>query len=114
MSEDKKRRVRPLSDICEDSGRVILRLEMPGVRKDNLEVRVEKDELIITGKRESEKPDRRYLLRERTDADYAKVYTLDETIDHDSIEAEMDKGVLVVKLSLKESVKPKKISVKAG
>jgi HSP20 family protein len=113
-TEKKRRVIRPLSSICEENGKVIIRLEMPGVKKEDLDVRIEKDELIVSGKREPVKVEGRYLLRERADADYAKVYTLDETIDHDSIDAVIENGILTIKLAMKESVKPKKIEVKVG
>ena len=111
--EGKNRRVMsPVADICEAGGKVILRLEMPGVSKENLNVKIENDELIIEGKRESTDSKGRFIIRERRNADFARRYTLDDTIDRDKVEAVMKNGVLHLTLHLKESSKPKKIEVK--
>ncbi|OQY37004.1 MAG: hypothetical protein B6229_09020 [Spirochaetaceae bacterium 4572_7] len=53
-----------------------------------------------------------YLLHEINNADYLHEYTIDETIDKDSIKAEMSNGVLLLTLDLKKSEKPRKIEVK--
>ncbi|MFQ3619443.1 MAG: Hsp20/alpha crystallin family protein [Spirochaetales bacterium] len=113
--ENKTRRViSPVADICEAGGKVILRLEMPGVSKDNLEVKIENDELIIEGKRDPADTKGRYIIRERRIADFARRYTLDDTIDREKVEAVIKNGILHLTLHLKEASKPKKIEVKGG
>jgi HSP20 family protein len=102
----------PVADICEAGGKVILRLEMPGVSKDNLEVKIENDELIIEGKREVPETKGKYLLQERRNADFVRRYTLDDTIDREKVEAVMKNGVLHLTLHMKETSKPKRIEVK--
>lgn len=108
-----KRTMAPLADICEDNGKVRLRLEMPGVGKDSLEVRIDNDELIIQGTRQDGESKGKYLIRERHHEDYLKRYTLDDTIDREKVEAEIKNGILFLTLNLKEASKPKKISIKA-
>lgn len=109
---DKEKRYRnPVTDICEDEGKVLLRIEMPGVEKQNIEVQIDGDALIISGHRNDIAPEGSYLVRERLDADYRKVFTLDETIDRDKVNATMDNGVLHLELHLKEAVKPRKIAI---
>ncbi len=106
------RTVRPVGDIVEMNGAVMLRLEMPGVGKDALEVDINGDTLTITGRRNRYAEDVNYLVHERYDADFRSTYTLDERVDRDKVEARMDNGVLTVTLHLKEEVKPRKIEVK--
>ncbi len=111
---DSRPMIRPAGNICEENGGVLLRLEMPGVRKEDIDIRVDGSELLITGKRFEEKPNGTYLLRERNVGDYHKTYTIDETIDRDRIRASMEEGVLTIRLELKEAEKPRKISIQAG
>lgn len=111
--ETKRRFVRPLGTISEESDVVRLRLEMPGVTKDGLSVHVEGDQLLIEGARKPVEEKGTYLLRERPDCDFRQSYTLDETVDRNRIEAELADGILTVTLRLKDEVKPRKIEVKA-
>lgn len=104
--------LRPRADIVESKdGRLRVVLEMPGVRKEDLEVRIENNELRILGKR-GEPSQGKYLLRERPTGSYRQSYTLDETVDPSKIDATLEKGVLTVVLDLKEHVKPRTIQVR--
>jgi len=110
--EEQRRRVlRPRCAITGNPEQVVLRLEMPGVRKENLHMDIENNELRISGER-TRKEHGRYVIRERMDGDYAASYTLDETIDQERVEAELHDGVLTVTLHVKEAVKPRKITIR--
>jgi len=112
-AKETRRQIRPLSSMCEENGVITLRLEMPGVPKDGIELEVEGNELRIHGKRPASVASTRYVLRERVDGDYREVYTLDETVDRGRIEAAMNDGVLTVTLHLREAEKPRKIQITA-
>lgn len=107
------RTVRPVGNICEEDGKVVLRLEMPGVDKNDISVNVDGDVLSIRGHREPA-TEGKYLVRERRDGDFFQRYTLDESVNRDKIEAKMENGILTVNLNLKDEVKPRKIEVKAN
>ena len=110
-----RRMVRALSNICEKEGNIYLRLEMPGVKKDHLDINIENNQLKIRGRRElPDDAEKNYLIRERRQGDFYQVYTLDDTVDRNKVEASLEHGVLLVTLHLKEAEKPKKITVKAG
>jgi HSP20 family protein len=110
-----KRMIRALSNICEKEGSILLRLEMPGVKKDDLDINIENNQLKIRGRRElPAESDKKYIIRERRQGDFYQIYTLDETVDRNKVEANLENGVLVLTLHLKEAEKPKKITVKAG
>lgn len=104
------RTVRPASCIRQEEGKVILTVEMPGISKDQVDVRVENDTLTIRGEREAEQSEN-YVVRERRVAPYERTYTLDDSIDRNNIDAHMEYGVLTLTLNLKEQVKPKKIEI---
>jgi len=100
-------------NICEEDGNIVLRLEMPGVEKGSVDINVDNNLLKITGKRSEPSIEGRYILRERRYGDFYHVFTIDETIDRDKIEASLENGVLTITLHQKEAEKPKKIEVKA-
>jgi HSP20 family protein len=102
------------SCICEEDDKIVLELDMPGVSKDGVDIDVDNNTLTIYGKRDLASEEGAYLLRERRFGDFRRVFTIDDTVDKEKIEASMDKGVLTVHLHLKEPEKPKKISVKNG
>jgi HSP20 family protein len=106
------RTVLPACNICEEDGAMVLRLEMPGVAKNGIEVNIDGDTLTVQGHREPP-VEGSYIVRERRIGDYRAAYTLDERIDRDRIDARMERGVLTLTLHLKDEVKPRKIAVKA-
>ncbi len=105
--------VRPVSSIWQDDGTVKLMIEMPGVSRDNVDVRVENDTLTIRGEREIPE-DAQFVIRERRLAPYERTYTLDDSIDRENIEAHMEHGVLTLTLHLRDAVKPRKIEIQGG
>ena len=114
QDQEKRYRLRSRCSICEDDGKILVRLEMPGVAKENLDINVDNNQLEIYGKREEPEIEGKYVIRERRYGDYYQVYTIDDTIDREKIEASLENGLLTVTLHLKEAEKPKKINVKAG
>jgi len=96
-------------------GRIQVILEMPGVGREGLAVNVENNELRVHGHRAPEvSRDGRPLLRERPQGDFQMTYTLDETVDTTKVDAVLEKGILTLTLELKEAVKPRTITVRAG
>jgi len=112
--ENKRKTIKPLYQVAEEKGKVIVRFEMPGVKRDGLEIKIENNELKVLGKREDSRKEDSYLIKERRDGDFEQVFTLDNTIDQDKIDAHLINGVLTVALSLKESEKPRVIKVKTA
>lgn len=98
-------------NIHKGDGEVTLTLEMPGVSKDNLNVKIDGDNLIIHGTKKLDLPEGNFRLKEIRDADYHHEFILDETIDRNKVEAVMEKGILSLTLHLKESEKPRVIKV---
>jgi HSP20 family protein len=104
--------LRPRAAVNESTdGKLRVLLEMPGVRREELEIRIENNELRVVGRR-ARSEQRKYLLRERVEGSYVKTYTLDETVDQSKIDAMLDKGILTITLDLKEQVKPRTIQVR--
>ena len=100
-------------DIYHDKESVILTLEMPGVSKENLDIKVDGDLLIIHGKREMNPVNGEYRIKEIRDCDFHQEYTIDDTIDRNKIDAVIKNGIVTLTLGIKESEKPRKIEVVA-
>ncbi len=104
---------RPRSSVAEmPDGNIVLRLEMPGVSRENLDIDVDASELSITGRRPAAGSDGNFLVRERPRGSFRQVYTLDDTIDPARIDAALEGGILTLTLHRKEAVKPRKITVR--
>ena len=91
--------------------KVMVKMEMPGVSKENLDIKVDNDKLIVDGRKILNKPKGEYRLKEIREGDYHHEFNIDQTIDRNSIKAEIKNGVLVLELGIKESEKPRKIKV---
>ena len=103
--------VAPEVNIFETKEGYVLEAEMPGVNKEGLEITLEGNEITIVGHRKNEVVSGNPLFRERTLADYRRVFELDPAIDTAKISAKMEQGVLNLTLPKSERVKPRKITV---
>ena len=103
--------VSPEVNIYETKDGYVLEAEMPGVSKDGLEITLEGSEITIMGHRQNEAVAGAPLFRERTLADYRRVFELDPAIDTAKIAAKMNQGVLTLTLPKSEKVQPRKIAV---
>lgn len=101
----------PSVRILEDDSEVVARLEMPGVPKDGLEVKIDGNTITIDGKRADEIPSGKFHVRERRHEAYHKAFTIDDSIDRDGISADLEDGVLTLRFKVREAAKPRKIAV---
>lgn len=105
----------PRVDIYETGDRLVLLADMPGVDTDDLDIRVESDELTIHG-RVDETPVEGHqpAWREYGQGDYHRTFLLPEEVDTEKIDATLKQGVLRLELPKAESAKPRKIEVKSA
>ncbi len=101
----------PLCTISEEEETVTVRVEMPGVEKSGLEVKIQGNELSVTGDRATDGLTGSYLLRERRIERYHKLFTVDDTIARDRIDAVLNDGVLDLTLHKVEAAKPRLIRI---
>jgi HSP20 family molecular chaperone IbpA len=102
----------PTADIYEDSDSLKVIVEMPGVEKGNIEVRVEEGVLFVEGRLDLSKyRDLQPLYTEYNIGNYARSFRLSNTIDQDKISAELKDGVLSLTLPKAEKAKPRNIQV---
>jgi HSP20 family protein len=111
-TRDRSRYLSPAVDIYEDAGDLVVIADVPGLKKDDLDISVENDVLTIRGR--MERGARGNLLsQEYALYDYFRQFTLGEKIDRTKIEATLEQGVLSLRLPAAEEAKPRRIEVKA-
>ena len=102
----------PTADIYEDQDSLKVILEMPGVEKGNVNVRVEEGVLVVEGRLDLTKyRGLQPLYTEYNIGNYARSFRLSSAIDQDKIGAELKDGVLSLTLSKAEKAKPRTIQV---
>ncbi len=106
----------PPVDVYEDEHNVTLKIEVPGIDEKDIDVRIENNTLTVHGERKFEKEEKEenYRRVERQYGSFTRTFTLPNTVDQDSVQANYDKGVLKVTLAKKAEAKPKQIKVNVG
>jgi len=103
--------VTPVASVVEDGDAYLLKVEMPGVNKEGLEISVENNELTIIGRRDLAQIEGTLIHRESRTEDFRRVFEFDPSLDTSKISARIDEGVLTLTLPKAEQVKPRKITV---
>lgn len=86
--------------------------ELPGVKKDDLDIQIKGDEVRIVGKKSVEYPDDASLhRRERAAGRFDRTLTIPSQVDADRAKAEYSDGVLVLHLPQAESEKPRSVAI---
>src|ERR1700678_939355 len=103
----------PPVDIYEDEHKLVLKLEIPGIRQEDLDVRMENTTLSVKGERsfQSEGKEENFHRVERRYGSFYRAFTVPNTINPESIKADYDAGVLRVELEKKAESKPRQIKV---
>ncbi len=102
----------PTADIYEDRDSLKVILEMPGVEKGNVDIRVEEGVLFVEGQLDLAKyRGLQPLYTEYNIGNYSRSFRLSNAIDQDKIGAELKEGVLSLTLPKAEKAKPRTIQV---
>jgi HSP20 family protein len=103
-------------DVLEAADHLLVRVNLPGVKAENLDLNLEKNVLTLTAKPELEAlPEGvKYLWRERVEGEVKRQINLPERLSHDGIEAKLENGVLTVKLMKAPESTAKKITVSSA
>ena len=104
----------PAVDIYETGNHdLVVRAELPGLNREEIEVHVENNTLVLKGEKklDAEVKEESYRRIERTYGTFHRSFTLPTTVDAGRISAEFKNGVLTVKLPFREEAKPRTIAV---
>ena len=106
----------PPVDIYEDAQKLVLKLEIPGVREENLDIRLENQTLTVRGERKFEKEEKEENFHriERRFGTFVRSFTLPTTVDTEKVQASFDAGVLSIEVTKRAEAQPKKIKVSIG
>ncbi len=103
-------------DVHEENGNIVVKADMPGISKENVAVKVRKNQLMISCKEKSEEKvqEENYYRHERKKRGMQRTITLPEEVKENKADAEMEDGVLKITLpkKKKEKEKEKEIEVK--
>jgi HSP20 family protein len=104
----------PPVDVYETNDSIVLKLDLPEVRQEDVDISVEGNTLLIRGERKKEKEieEKNYHRVERQYGSFARSFTLPPTLDTERIDAAFSTGVLKLTLPKREEAKPKQIKVK--
>ncbi|MGE0441849.1 MAG: Hsp20/alpha crystallin family protein [Gemmatimonadales bacterium] len=104
----------PALDFSENPKEFVVRLEIPGVTRDDLDVNLDGNLLTLTGKRElhKEAKEEDYLWEERIEGRFVRTLRLPGGVDETKIEALYNNGVLTVRLPKAEQPVKNKIAIK--
>ncbi|HWE97384.1 MAG TPA: Hsp20/alpha crystallin family protein [Tepidisphaeraceae bacterium] len=99
-------------DVREDADHIYVEAELPGFKKDDVEITLENQTLTISAERREQHEEKGdLLLHERRYARFLRSFTLPPTVDEKTVDAKLTDGVLTVTLNKREESKPRKIQV---
>src|SRR5882724_7464010 len=103
----------PAVDIYESEHELVVKADLPDVKPEELDIRVENNILTIRGERKFEKKEdeKNYLRVERAYGSFARSFSLANTVNTDAIKADYKDGVLTLNIPKREEAKPKQIKV---
>src|ERR1700761_8715464 len=99
-------------DVREDADHFYVEAELPGFKKDDVEITLEKQQLTISAQRNDERqqqaPKGELLLHERRYNRFLRSFTLPPVVDDQTVNAKLNDGVLIITLNKREETKPRK------
>jgi HSP20 family protein len=104
----------PAVDIFETEQNLIVKADLPDIKPEELDIRVENNILTIRGERKFEKKvnENNYLRVERSYGSFSRSFSLSNTVNTESIQADYKNGVLTLSIAKREEAKPKQIKVR--
>jgi len=106
----------PPLDVFEDDDRLVVKVELPGIDPEAVEVSVEDSTLTVSGSREFEREteERNYHRIERRYGAFSRSLRLPQTADAERVDARFDRGVLTIEVPKREEARPRRIEIKAS
>src|SRR5947209_12538244 len=103
----------PAVDIYENEHNITLKLEVPGVNQNDIDIRLENNTLTVRGERkfETEEKEENFHRIERRYGSFSRSFTLPNSVDPENVKADYRDGVLNVQLAKKAEAKPKQIKI---
>ncbi len=108
-----ERRWAPAMDLVESGDHYVLRLDLPGLGEDDINLEVEENTLTVSGERhfDQEVDDGGFHRIERSYGSFSRSLTLPPGVNAEAVTAQFDRGVLEVRIPKPEERKPRRISI---
>lgn len=115
-SEDLSGRWTPAVDIFESPEALVLKAELPDVKREDIHITVENGLLTLSGERkvDSDVRQEQYHRIERSYGAFSRSFSLPSTVDGSDASADYKNGVLTIRLPRREDAKPKQIDIQAA
>jgi HSP20 family protein len=107
-----RRAVAPPVDVFENADELLIVADVPGVRGDEIDLRIENDTLNLLAKRPVDRDTPPALVREYDEVDFATTFRIPAGIDTAAIAAETKNGTIVVRLPKAAGAKARKVPVR--
>ncbi len=103
----------PAVDIFETNDSIVLKAELPGVKKEEIGVEVKDNTLTLKGEKKFEKEvkEENYHRIERSYGSFQRAFTLPNTVQPENVRAKFKDGILEITLPKHEEARPKQIKV---
>lgn len=102
----------PRANLYDSGDHLKMLIEVPGIAKEDLNIKVQGNYLEISGSRKSDAPEGYSAQRvERGTTEFTRSVTLPSDVDTNKVEAHLTNGILTLKLPKTETAKPKQISI---
>lgn len=103
----------PDTDMSETENAYTLTMDLPGLKKDDVDVSFTDNRLTISGERsrETKEEDKDFIRKERYLGKFSRAFTMPADVVEDKIKATFKNGVLTVDIPKAEVKKPKKVSI---
>ena len=105
----------PAVDVAEENDKLLVRVEVPGMKQEDLKINYEDGLLTISGERQFERTEtRNYHRIERAYGSFVRTFSLPRSVDASKISANYVNGVLEIEIPKLEEAKPKQIQINVG
>ncbi|QGY39835.1 Hsp20 family protein [Pseudodesulfovibrio cashew] len=105
-------RYRPATDILEREDGFHIYIDLPGVKRENMVIDLQDDELTVSGKTSLAQGEKEHFVEAQFgDCEYLRSIAISDIIDRERIKANLDGGVLELFLPKVEKIKPKRIEI---
>jgi len=108
-----ERTLQPVLDVEEDENQISIRVELPGIAKEDVKITLEEGVLSISGEKKSDREmkDKNFHLLERSFGVFHRSLTLPTSVDASKAKASFKDGLLLIELPKSEAAKPRTLKI---
>lgn len=114
FSEMEEAMMVPSVDIFEDKGDVVVKAELPGIKKEDIDITLTEDTITISGEKKMEKEVKKkdFYRCESSYGSFSRSFTLPSDVQTDKVKSTMKDGILEIRIPKTEEAKKKEVKVK--